>query len=153
MPAKIYYDQDADLSLLKNKTIAILGYGSQGHAQAQNLHNSGCKVIIAELPGSTNYKLAVEHGFQPLSAEEATKKADLINILLPDEIQGDVYRQHIMKQLQPGNVLMCSTASTSTSVRSNHPRVWTHCWWPPRAPDTWCAASSSKVAACPAWWR
>ena len=108
MPAKIYYDQDADLSLLKDKTIAILGYGSQGHAQAQNLRDSGCKVIIAELPGSANYKLAVEHGFQPLSAEEATKKADLINILLPDEIQGDVYRQHIMKQLQPGNVLMCS---------------------------------------------
>ena len=58
--------------------------------------------------GHANYKLAVEHGFQPLSAEEATKQADLINILLPDEIQGDVYRQHIMKQLQPGNVLMCS---------------------------------------------
>ena len=108
MPAKIYYDQDADLSLLKNKTIAILGYGSQGHAQAQNLRDSGCKVIIAELPGSANYKLAVEHGFQPLSAEEATKQADLINILLPDEIQGDVYRQQIMQQLQPGNILMCS---------------------------------------------
>ena len=108
MPAKIYYDQDADLSLLKDKTIAILGYGSQGHAQAQNLRDSGCNVIIAELPGTPNYDLAVEHGFQPLSAEEATRKADLINVLLPDEIQGDVYRQHIAQQLQPGNVLMCS---------------------------------------------
>ena len=99
MPAKIYYDKDADLSLLKDKTIAILGYGSQGHAQAQNLRDSGCNVIIAELPGTPNYDLAVEHGFKPLSAEEATRKADLVNILLPDEIQGDVYRQHIAQQL------------------------------------------------------
>jgi ketol-acid reductoisomerase len=55
MPAKIYYDNDADLSLLKNKTIAILGFGSQGHAQAQNLRDSGCKVIVSELPGTPNY--------------------------------------------------------------------------------------------------
>ncbi len=108
MPAKIYYDNDADLSLLKDKTIAILGYGSQGHAQAQNLRDSGCNVIIAELPGTPNYDLAVEHGFQPLSADEATRKADLINILLPDEIQADVYRQHIAQHLKPGNILMCS---------------------------------------------
>ncbi len=108
MPAKIYYDNDADLSLLKAKTIAILGYGSQGHAQAQNLRESGCKVIVSELPGTPNHELAVEHGFQPLPADEATKKADLVNILLPDEIQADVYRQHIAPHLKPGNVLMCS---------------------------------------------
>ena len=68
MPAKIYYDDDADLSLLKGKTIAILGYGSQGHAQAQNLRDSGCNVIIGQRPGSTNYDLAVSHGFKPVSA-------------------------------------------------------------------------------------
>ena len=73
MPAKIYYDKDADLSLLKNKTIAILGYGSQGHGHAQNLRDSGCNVIVAELPGTANYEQAVKDGFQPLAAAEATK--------------------------------------------------------------------------------
>src|SRR6201996_7837932 len=108
MPATMYYDQDADLALLKGKTIAIVGYGSQGHAQAQNLRDSGCTVIIAQRPGSANYDLAVSHGFQPMSVEEAAKKADLINILLPDEVQGDVYRTQIKPHLKPGNLLMCS---------------------------------------------
>ena len=108
MTAKIYYDSDADLSLLKGKTIAILGYGSQGHAQAQNLRDSGCQVIIGQRTGSANYELAISHGFQPVSAEEAAKRGDLINILLPDEVQADVYRQHIKPHLVPGNVLMCS---------------------------------------------
>ncbi len=108
MPATIYYDKDADLSVLKNKTIAILGYGSQGHAQAQNLRDSGCNVIIGQRPGSPNYDLAVKHGFKPMSAAEATKQADIVNILLPDEVQGDVYRSDVKPNLQPGNVLMCS---------------------------------------------
>ncbi len=108
MPAKIYYDNDADLSLLKNKTIAILGYGSQGHAQAQNLRDSGCKVIIGQRKGSANYDLAVKHGFEPLSAAEATKAADIVNILLPDEVQGDIFRADIRPNLQTGNMLMCS---------------------------------------------
>src|SRR3569832_1470789 len=95
MPAAIYYDKDADLSVLKNKTIAILGYGSQGHAQALNLRDSGCNVIIGQRPGSKNHELAVSHGFKPLLVEEATKQADIVNILLPDEVQGDIYRQHI----------------------------------------------------------
>jgi ketol-acid reductoisomerase len=108
MPAKIYYDNDADLSVLKGKTIAILGYGSQGHAQAQNLRDSGCTVIIGQRPGGPNYDLAKSHGFDPVSAEEAAKRADIVNILLPDEVQGDVYRQYIKPHLAPGNVLMCS---------------------------------------------
>jgi ketol-acid reductoisomerase len=108
MPAKIYYDNDADLSALKGKTIAILGYGSQGHAQAQNLRDSGCNVIIGQRPGSKNYELAISHGFKPVSAEDAAKQADIINILLPDEVQGDVYRQHVRPHLKEGKVLMCS---------------------------------------------
>ncbi|HRX80866.1 MAG TPA: ketol-acid reductoisomerase [Pirellulaceae bacterium] len=108
MAATIYYDNDADLSLLKNKTIAILGYGSQGHAQAQNLKDSGCNVVIGQRPGSPNYDLAVSHGFDPLPIEEATKKGDLVNILLPDEVQGDIYRNQIREHLSPGNILMCS---------------------------------------------
>ncbi len=108
MTAKIYYDNDADLSVLKGKTIAILGYGSQGHAQAQNLRDSGCTVIIGQRPGGPNYDLAKSHGFEPMSAEEATKKADIINMLLPDEAQADVYNSCVKPNLKPGNVLMCS---------------------------------------------
>jgi ketol-acid reductoisomerase len=108
MPAKTYYDKDADLSLLKDKTIAILGYGSQGHAHAQNLRDSGCKVIVAELPGTANYDLAVEHKFKPLSIAEAVKQADIITILLPDELQGDIFRNHIRENLVAGNVVVCS---------------------------------------------
>jgi ketol-acid reductoisomerase len=108
MVAKIYYDNDADLSLLKNKTIAILGYGSQGHGQALNLRDSGCNVIISELPGSPNYDLAVKHGFEPLPTDEAARKGDLIQMLLPDEIQAQVYERYVRDHLEAGNILMCS---------------------------------------------
>lgn len=108
MTAKVFYDDDADLSLLKGKTIAILGYGSQGHAQAQNLRDSGCTVVVGQRPGSKNYDLAVSHGFKPVSIGEAVKQADLVNILLPDEVQGDIYRTEIKPNLKPGALLMCS---------------------------------------------
>ena len=108
MAVTIYYDNDADLSLLKDKTIAILGYGSQGHAHALNLRDSGLNVIIGQREGSANYDLAVEHGFQPVPLSEATKQGDLVNVLLPDEVQGDLYQQHIKPELQPGNILLCS---------------------------------------------
>jgi ketol-acid reductoisomerase len=108
MTAKIYYDNDADLSVLKDKTIAILGYGSQGHAQAQNLRDSGCNVIIGQRPGGPNFDLAVSHGFEPMPIDEATQRGDLINILLPDEVQGDIFRDHIKGNLSTGDVLMCS---------------------------------------------
>ncbi len=108
MPVTIYYDADADLSLLKNKTIAILGYGSQGHAQAQNLRDSGCNVIIGQRPGGANYDLAVSHGFKPMSIADAVKQADLVNILLPDEVQGDIYKSEIRPNLKKGALLMCS---------------------------------------------
>jgi len=108
MAAKIYYDDDADLALLKDKTIAILGYGSQGHAQAQNLRDSGLNVIIGQRKGSANYDLAVKHGFEPVSIAEATKQGDLVNILLPDEVQGDLFRTEIKPNLSPGNLLLCS---------------------------------------------
>ncbi len=108
MPAKIYYDNDADLSLLKDKTIAILGFGSQGHAQALNLRDSGCNVIVSELPDTPNYDLAVSHGFEPLPTSEAAKRGDIVQILLPDEIQADVYRNLVRDHLEAGNILLCS---------------------------------------------
>jgi ketol-acid reductoisomerase len=108
MPAKMYYDQDADLALLKGKTIAVIGYGSQGHAQAQNLRDSGCEVVIGQRPGSANYETAVRDGFKPVSAAEAAQAGDLINILLPDEVQGDIYTRDIRPHLRPGDLLLCS---------------------------------------------
>jgi ketol-acid reductoisomerase len=108
MPATIYYDKDADLSALKGKTVAIIGYGSQGHAQAQNLRDSGVNVVIGQRPGGKNYDLAISHGFKPVSAAEATKQADVINILVPDELQGDLYEKEIKPNLKPGAILMCS---------------------------------------------
>ena len=106
--AKMYYENDADLSLLKGKTLAILGYGSQGHAQAQNLRDSGMNVIIAELEGTDNWNLAKEHGFTPMSAEAASKKADFTHILLPDELQARIYRESIEKNMVSGNTLVFS---------------------------------------------
>ena len=108
MALVIYYDNDADLKHLAGKKVAIIGYGSQGHAQAQDLRDSGVDVIVGQRPGSPNYDLAVEHGFKPVSAAEAAKQADVINILLPDEVQGDVYERDIKPGLKPGNILMCS---------------------------------------------
>ncbi|QEH36372.1 Ketol-acid reductoisomerase [Aquisphaera giovannonii] len=108
MPALMYYDQDADLGLLKGKTVAIIGYGSQGHAQAQNLRDSGCNVVVGQRPGSANYDLAVRDGFKPVSAAEAAEAGDLVNILLPDEVQAEVYARDIRPNLKPGNLLLCS---------------------------------------------
>jgi ketol-acid reductoisomerase len=85
-----------------------LGYGSQGHAHAQNLRDSGATVIVAELPNTSNYELAVKDGFQPLATEEAVKKADIVTILLPDELQADIFRAQIRPNLSPGNVIVCS---------------------------------------------
>ena len=108
MAATIYYENDADLSHLKGKKVAILGYGSQGHAQAQNLKDSGCDVVIGQRPGSANYDLAESHGFDPMPLADATKAADVVNLLLPDEVQGDIFRSEIRDNLEPGNILMCS---------------------------------------------
>ncbi len=105
---KMYYDADADANILKDKTIAIVGYGSQGHAQAQNLRDSGYNVVVAELEGTANYDLAVKHGFKPVSAEEAAKQADIIQILLPDELQKKVFEAAIEPNLEAGNALVFS---------------------------------------------
>jgi len=88
MTTRMYYDKDSNMDLFRDKTIAIIGYGSQGHAQALNLRDSGVNVIVAQTGGSDNYKLAQEHGFSPMSSEEASKKADIVQILVPDEKQG-----------------------------------------------------------------
>lgn len=102
---KMYYDSDADLARLQGKKIAIIGYGSQGHAHAQNLRDSGLEVIVANRPGSANYKLAVADGFEPVSAPEAAQAADVIMMLVPDQVAPTVYKE-IEPHLTPGKMLM-----------------------------------------------
>ncbi|MBO7680910.1 MAG: ketol-acid reductoisomerase [Thermoguttaceae bacterium] len=108
MAATMYYDKDADLANLQGMTVAILGYGSQGHAHAQNLRDSGINVVIAEMEGTDNYKIAVEHGFKPMSTEEAVKAGDVIVLTLPDELQGQIFRDQIRPNLSKGNILLAT---------------------------------------------
>lgn len=101
----IYYENDAPIDALKNKTVAVIGYGSQGHAHAQNLRDSGIKVAIAELEGTDNFKLAQEHGFDPTDIKSAMNGAALIIITLPDEVQAKVYEGAIAPNLAAGQTL------------------------------------------------
>ncbi|NLC76573.1 MAG: ketol-acid reductoisomerase [Clostridia bacterium] len=102
---RVYYDNDADLSLLQGKTIAILGYGSQGHAQAQNLKDSGVKVIVGLREGSPSRAQAEADGLTVMSVAEAVKNADIVQVLIPDERQAAVYERDILPNLKPGNAL------------------------------------------------
>ncbi len=104
--AKIYYQEDCNLSLLEGKTIAVIGYGSQGHAHALNAKESGCHVIIGLYEGSKSWDKAVKQGFEVYTAAEAAKKADIIMILINDELQADMYKKDIEPNLEAGNMLM-----------------------------------------------
>ncbi|MBN1689533.1 MAG: ketol-acid reductoisomerase [Dehalococcoidia bacterium] len=104
--AKIYYEKDANMALLKNKLIAIIGYGSQGHAHAQNLRDSGLKVIVAEAKGTEGYKAAKKAGFEVLDAGAAAKRADVIMMLVPDQLQATVYKESIADKMVKGKTLM-----------------------------------------------
>ncbi|MBP7175511.1 MAG: ketol-acid reductoisomerase [Thermoclostridium sp.] len=104
--AKMFYDSDCELKLLDNKTVAIIGYGSQGHAHALNLKESGVNVVVGLAPGSKSREKAQAAGLKVLDTAEAAKAADLIMILVPDQIQADIYRDSIEKNLEEGNVLL-----------------------------------------------
>ena len=104
--AKIFYQEDCNLSLLDGKTIAVIGYGSQGHAHALNAKESGCNVIIGLYEGSKSWAKAEAQGFEVYTAAEAAKKADIIMILINDELQAKLYKESIEPNLEPGNMLM-----------------------------------------------
>ena len=104
--ANIYYQNDCDLSLLEGKTIAVIGYGSQGHAHALNAKESGVNVIIGLYEGSKSWDKAVKQGFEVFTAAEAAKKADIIMILINDELQADMYKKDIEPNLSEGKMLM-----------------------------------------------
>ena len=103
--AKIYYDEDASLEYLKDKTVAIIGYGSQGHAHALNLRDSGINVVIGLYAGSRSWEKAKKDGFEVLPPDEAAKKADVIMMLIPDTVQPQVYKELILPNLEEGNAL------------------------------------------------
>ena len=104
--AKIFYQDDCNLAALDGKTIAVIGYGSQGHAHALNAKDSGCDVIIGLYEGSKSWKKAEDQGFKVYTAAEAAKKADIIMILINDELQAKLYKESIEPNLEPGNMLM-----------------------------------------------
>lgn len=104
MAVETLYDKDGSINALKGKTVAIIGYGSQGHAHAQNLRDSGVKVIVANRPDSPNGRLAIEHGFKPMEVADAIKQCDMFIVTLPDEVQPEVYEKSIKPHLRPGMV-------------------------------------------------
>jgi ketol-acid reductoisomerase len=106
--AKIYYDKDADLNLLKGKKVAIIGYGIQGRGQSLNLRDSGVEVIVAEMQGTPNYDIAIKDGFKPVQADQAAKEADIIQILTQDHVQAKVYEGMIKPNLKAGKALLFS---------------------------------------------
>lgn len=107
--AKIYYDEDANLSVINTKTISVIGYGIQGRAQALNARDSGLNVVVGlRNENSKSYKQAVADGFEPVSIEEAARKGDIVHILIPDEVQADVYENSIKKYMEKGKTLMFS---------------------------------------------
>lgn len=105
---KVYHDEDAKMDLLKQKKVAVIGYGAQGRAQALNLRDSGIDVTISELEGMPNYKSAVADGFKPVKADEAAKKCDIIQILTQDHVQAKLYKADIEPNLSDGNALVFS---------------------------------------------
>ena len=104
--AKRYYEKDGSLSNLKGKTVGIIGYGSQGHAHSLNLRDSGASVIVAEVPGSDNWKKAEAAGLRVMKASDAAKEADVVMILVPDHLQADIYNKEIAPQMTAGKTLM-----------------------------------------------
>ena len=106
--AKIYYEKDADSNVLSGKTVAIIGFGSQGHAHAQNLRDSGVNVIVGEMvrDDNPNYKAAVEAGFEVMTAGDAAERGDIVVLLVPDTVQRIVYEKEVKDALEPGNSLM-----------------------------------------------
>ena len=103
--SKMYYEKDADMSLLKGKTVAIIGYGSQGHAHALNLHESGVDVVVGLYNGSKSWKIAEEAGLKVMTTEEAVKAADIVMILVNDEKQAKLYKESIAPNLKSGAYL------------------------------------------------
>ncbi len=106
--AKIYYDNDADLNFIKNKTVGVIGYGIQGRGQALNLRDSGVKVVVSQRPGGPNFEMAKKDGFTPVEAAEAARQSDIIIILAQDPLQAEIYKKSVAPHLKQGKALAFS---------------------------------------------
>ena len=130
---KLYYQKDAKSEHLKGKTVAILGYGSQGHAHAQNLRDSGINVIVGELEGTKNHELAVDAGFDVMSAGESAERADIIVFLTPDQTHSKIYNDHVSSKLKSGKTLVFAHGFNIHYGQIN----------PPQNVDVWMVAPKS----------
>ena len=126
--AKVFYDQDVNWDVMKGKKVAIIGYGSQGHAHALNLKDSGIDVVVGLYEGSKSIAKAQAAGLEVKSVPEAVKEADITMILIPDEKQADVYATEIAPNLKSGRPSPLHTASTFTSNRSSRRLMSTYSW-------------------------
>jgi len=149
---KVYYDKDCDLSIIKGKTVAIIGYGSQGHAHAQNLNDSGVKVLVGLRPGGASWNKVEKAGLKVASVADAVKAADVVMVLLPDEQIGSVYTNDIEPNMKKGASL---AFAHGFNVHYNQvvPRADLDVWMSrQRRLATPCAPPTPKVAVCPIWW-
>ena len=149
---KVFYDKDTDLSLIKGKTVAIIGYGSQGHAHAQNLNDSGVKVVVGLRKGGASWDKVGKAGLTVLEVNDAVKSADVVMILLPDEDIAAVYKNNVEPNIKQGASL---AFAHGFNVHYNQvvPRADLDVWMvAPKALATPCATPTPKAAACPTWW-
>ena len=145
--ARMYYDTDANLDLLANKTIAIIGYGSQGHAHALNLKDSGMNVVVGLYPGSKSAAKATDAGLTVHPVDKAAAAADFIMILLPDEVQKTVYQEEIEPNLSEGNVLAFAHGFNIHFGQVVPPANVDVVMVAPKGPDTWCGGLTNKGKA------
>ena len=145
---QMYYDQDANLDLLKGKTVAVIGYGSQGHAHSQNLRDSGVSVVVAEVPGP-NYDQAKADGFDVLTAAEAAKKGDIIVMTVPDQLQAIIYKNELAAEMSEGKTLLFAHGFNIHFGQIVPPANVDVIMVAPRVPATWFAEPTNRAAAFP----
>ena len=121
----VYYDQDADLGILADKTIGIIGYGSQGHAHALNLKDNGQNVVVGLYPGSSSIAVAEAAGLRVADVPEVAKEADVIMMVIPDHVQGRIYREQIEPNLKPGSAFMVAHGFSIHYREIVLPTTWT----------------------------
>ena len=149
---KVYYDKDCDLSLIKGKTVAIIGYGSQGHAHAQNLNDSGVKVIVGLRKGGASWPKVEKAGLKVAEVADAVKAADVVMILLPDEQIATVYKNDVEPNIKQGASLAFAHGF-NVHYGQVVPRADLDVWMvAPKAPGHTVRAPTPRAAACPTWW-
>jgi len=148
---KVYYDKDCNLAVLKKKKVAIIGYGSQGHAHALNLNDAGFDVVVGLKKESASVKKAEAAGLKVVTVAEASKVADILMILMPDEVQGDVYREEIAPYLKKVPSWPSAMASIYILTRLYRVKTLTYSWWLQKGRVIWFVTSSFMAAACLAW--